>query len=449
MTMNIPNNVKYIMDKLEAAGYEAYLVGGCVRDFLMGKEPKDYDVATNATPQEMKAALEGADVKIVDTGVKFGTLTVIRDSLPVEVTTYRAEGRYSDGRHPDEVAFSETLAEDLSRRDFAMNAVAFNETSGFVDPFNGMVDIENRVIRCVGDPEERFSEDALRIMRAIRFSSSLDFDIEEGTKAAIFACKSDLEKVSRERIQKELTELLCGTGVERVLREYYSVIGEIIPEILPMVGFDQKTPYHIYDVWEHTIKVVTAIPPIPVLRFSALFHDIGKPPCFTQGKDGVGHFFGHPEVSYDMADEIMRRLKFSNDLRNDICLLVRWHDLRPESTDKSVRKVLMKVTPRLFEEWIEIKRADNRGQAPFLADRQQDITDVMKIGRRLIDTEGTLSLKSLNITGKDIMAMGVEEGPEIGRIMDVLLSLVLEERILNDADLLAAAAAEIINQEKD
>ena len=443
MTIIIPDEIKYILSVLNAAGHKAYIVGGCVRDALMAREPKDYDVTTSAHPEEVMR-LFSAD-KVIDTGSKHGTVTVIHNGAHIEVTTFRKDANYSDGRHPDSVSFSDSIEEDLSRRDFTINAMAYSETDGLIDPFGGMQDIDKRMIRTVGNPFDRFDEDSLRMLRALRFSSALGFDIEEKTKEAILSRKNDIEeRVSKERIQKELEGILLGEHAERVLREYSDVIGIAIPEIIPMVGFDQKTPYHIYDVWEHTIRVVGGMPKDSVSRLAALFHDIGKPYSFLQGEDGVGHFYGHPEVSYVMADSIMRRLKFDNATREEVIALVRWHDLRPEPTDKSVRRVITKVSPELFDKWIAIKKADNRAQSPMVSDRMEQIEEIEKIGHRLIEEEGALSLRTLNISGRDIMSLGINEGPIVGKIMNLLLEEVLEEKIGNNREELFERAKSVI-----
>ena len=439
MKIFIPEEIKYIISTLEESGYKAYIVGGCVRDTIMGREPKDYDVTTDATP-DVTSEIFSAD-KVIDTGSKHGTVTVIHNGVHVEVTTFRKESVYSDGRHPDSVVFSDSIEEDLSRRDFTINAMAYNDSEGIVDPFGGRGDIEKRIIRTVGEARERFNEDSLRMLRALKFSSELCFDIEEKTEAAIFERKNDIEtRISKERIQKELEGILTGDDVEKVLRKYADVVGVAIPEIIPMIGFDQKSPYHIYDVWEHTIRVVGGSPNNSVSRFAALFHDIGKPSCFSQGEDGVGHFFGHPEVSYEMADCIMRRLKFDNATRQDVLTLVRWHDVRPEVTEKSVRRAIMKVTPELFDSWVAITRADNGAQSPSLSGRLEKIAAIEEMGHRLIEEEGALSLRTLNIKGGDIMSLGVVEGPEVGRIMNILLEEVLEERLANDREELMSRA---------
>ena len=460
----IPKEVEYVMKSLMDAGYEAYLVGGCVRDFLMGLAPKDFDVTTNAEPEEVHEVFgaseergtptnkergipadneQEADAHIIDTGLKHGTVTVVRNHIPVEVTTYRTESTYSDGRHPDEVKFSKSLEEDLARRDFTMNAIAYNpfqestdnkELGLVVDPYNGQVDIENRVIRCVGNPMERFAEDGLRIMRALRFSSVLGFEVEEATSEALFSEKDRLDVVSRERIQKELQGILCGNDVERVLRDYAEVIEKVIPEIRPMIGFDQKNKYHIYDVWEHTLRVVSGIPGKPELRLAALFHDIGKPECFTLDENGVGHFYGHPGVSRKMADSIMRRLKFDNKTREKVLTLVEWHDLRPSSTDRSVRKTLARVGEELFLDWLALKRADNGAQSHLAFDRRSQFDEVEEIGRRLIETEGVISVKTLEISGEDLMNLGYESGPELGEVLQRLLQDVLDGEIANNRE---------------
>ena len=444
MNIIIPKEIEYFVEQLTKAGHKAYIVGGCVRDVIMGREPKDYDIATDARP-ERTAEIFSED-KVIDTGSKHGTMTVIHDGVHVEITTFRKDAVYSDGRHPDSVTFSDSIQEDLARRDFTINAMAYNDEDGLIDPFGGRDDIEKKIIRTVGEPEERFNEDSLRMLRAIRFSSTLSFEIDEKTKATIFEKKSDiLERVSAERIQKELEGILVGEDVERVLREYVEVIGVIIPEVLPMVGFDQRTPFHIYDVWEHTIRVVGGMPADPVSRLAGLFHDIGKPPCFLQGEDGVGHFFGHPEVSHNMAYDIMKRLRFDNATIADVLLLVKWHDLRPAATEKAVRKVIMKVTPELFDKWVAIKRADNGAQAPSMADRQSGISAVELVGKELMASEEALSLKTLRINGRDIMSLGVSEGPVVGKIMSMLLDEVLEEAIPNEHEALMKRAEELKN----
>ena len=447
MINTLPKEIEYVTKELVDAGYEAFLVGGCVRDFLMGKIPKDYDVTTNATPEEIhrvfesKESTDGKDdgPHLIDTGIKHGTVTVIKNHIPVEVTTYRRESKYSDGRHPDSVEFSKSLEEDLARRDFTINAIAYgwrnnSPLAELVDTYNGKVDIERRIIRAVGNPGDRFEEDALRIMRSLRFASVLDFEIHEETSKALIRDCRKLGRISKERIQKELEGLLCGKGVERVLRDYADVIEVIIPEIEPMIGMDQCTPYHIYDLWEHTIRVVSGIPADPVLRLAALFHDIGKPLCFTKDEKGIGHFYGHPEESAKMTNDIMRRLKFDNKTREAVYNLVLWHDLQPVPTEKSVRKTISRVGAEGFDGWLALKRADNGAQAPGLGERLEVLSRVEEIGHGLIEAEGEMSLRTLRVKGKDLMDMGLEEGPRVGEILNLLLQEVLEERLPNQRE---------------
>lgn len=440
----LPKEVERIMEIITNAGFDAYLVGGCIRDFLMGEKPKDFDVTTDATPEEIHRVFDSrGEVHLIDTGIKQGTVTAILNHVPVEVTTFRKESSYSDNRHPDQVTFSKSIEDDLARRDFTMNAIAYNPRGNgeFVDLFYGQVDIKNSLVKAVGDPDERFREDALRIMRALRFASQLDFEIDEATARAMKTLKDSLNNISRERIQKELEGILCGKAVERILRDYREIIEVIIPEITPMVGLDQCTPYHIYDVWEHTIRVVSGISREPVLRLAALFHDIGKPSCFTKDEDGVGHFYGHPEVSTEIARRIMNRLKFDNHSKDKVLTLVRWHDLRPEPTERSLRRVLVKLGKENFDGWIQIKRADNRAQSHIVSDRQVVIDQLEEIGHRLIEREGVLSVKSLDISGRDLMNLGLKEGPSVGRILQLLLEDVMEQRISNSRD-------ELINRAK-
>ena len=290
----LPAQVNTALARLHDAGYEAYIVGGCVRDRIMGREPKDYDITTSALPEQTAAVFAGE--RIIETGMKHGTVTVLLDGEPLEITTFRIDGTYSDSRHPDAVTFTPSLREDLARRDFTMNAMAYSSETGLVDPFGGQADIAAKYIRCVGDPDLRFREDALRILRALRFSSVLGFPIEPETDgAARYLCLL-LKKISAERVFSELKQLLCGPDVRRVLLDYAGVLGAVLPEILPMQGFDQRNPHHCYDILEHTAAAVEAMPPEPALRLAALLHDVGKPECFFTDEDGVGHFYGHPKA---------------------------------------------------------------------------------------------------------------------------------------------------------
>ncbi len=330
--MKLAPQVNTALELLEAAGYEAYLVGGAVRDFVRDSSPaKDWDIATNALPEQVKAVFAG--FRLIETGLKHGTVTVVIDHIQLEITTYRVDGGYTDHRHPDAVSFTRSLKEDLERRDFTMNALAYHPAAGVVDLVGGRADIEAGLVRCVGDPDRRFREDGLRMLRALRFASVYGMTIEPGTAAAVHRNRALLERIAAERVQAELTKLLCGRGAAAVLRSFADVLEVLIPELVPMFGFDQRNPHHDRDVWEHTIAVVEHTPPEPVLRWAALFHDMGKPSCFSLTEDGVGHFFGHAEQGAVMTERILDRLRFDRDGRERIARLVRYHDM-PLTADR-------------------------------------------------------------------------------------------------------------------
>ncbi|MDR3729017.1 MAG: HD domain-containing protein, partial [Oscillospiraceae bacterium] len=321
----IPSYVARVLTELEARGFQAFCVGGCVRDCLLGRVPEDWDVTTSALP-EQTMALFGQQA--VPTGLRHGTVTVVSGGKGVEVTTFRVDGAYGDNRHPDSVTFTRSLPEDLARRDFTVNAMAMDLRGRIQDPWGGQADLERRCLRCVGEPERRFREDALRVMRGLRFSAVLGFDLEEETAAALVRCRELLGHIAVERLREELVKLLCGPQAAQVLRRWPQVVEVILPEIGPLVGFDQHNRHHCYDVWEHTLHVLDAVEPVPVLRCAALFHDMGKPECFALDEAGGGHFMGHPVVSRRIAEAIMTRLRFDNATREQIALLVEWHDHR-------------------------------------------------------------------------------------------------------------------------
>ena len=350
--------------ELEAAGYEAYLVGGAVRDFVRDSSPaKDWDIATNALPEQVKAVFAG--FRLIETGLKHGTVTVVIDHIQLEITTYRVDGGYTDHRHPDAVSFTRSLKEDLERRDFTMNALAYHPAAGVVDLVGGRADIEAGLVRCVGDPDRRFREDGLRMLRALRFASVYGMTIEPGTAAAVHRNRALLERIAAERVQAELTKLLCGRGAAAVLRSFADVLEVLIPELVPMFGFDQRNPHHDRDVWEHTIAVVEHTPPEPVLRWAALFHDMGKPSCFSL-TDGVGHFFGHAEQGAVMTERILDRLRFDRDGRERIARLVRYHDMPLTADRKRIKRLLSKHGVEAARQLIGLHRADTLGQSAVL-----------------------------------------------------------------------------------
>lgn len=430
----LPEGVARALSMLEAAGYEAFIVGGCVRDALMGIPPKDYDITTSAQPGQTKAVF--ADFHVIETGIQHGTVTVMMEGMPLEITTYRTEGTYSDNRHPDSVAFTTSLREDVARRDFTMNAIAYSPARGLIDHFGGEADIREGVIRCVGDPDTRFREDALRMMRGIRFASVLDFRIEENTAAAIRGNKERIPSVSAERIQVELTKLLCGDNVRSVLMDWWDVLGTVIPEILPMHGFDQKTPYHIYDVWEHTAVAVQETPPVPYLRLSALLHDVGKPSSFFTDEKGIGHFYGHPAVSARMAEEILTRLKYDNVTRRRVITLVKEHDRIIEPKETAVKRALSRLTPEVFFDLLTIKRADNLAQAPNYRDRLETYDTMEDMARDMLAKNECISVASLAVNGNDLIALGMKPGKEIGEMLSHLLDRVIRGKLENDRDVL-------------
>lgn len=439
--MYLPEPVREAIGRLQAAGFAAYAVGGCVRDARMGRSPGDYDLATAALPQETERVFAGE--KRIETGIRHGTVTVLLGGMALEITTFRVDGTYSDSRRPDSVAFTPSLPEDLRRRDFTVNAMAYSPGEGYVDPFGGAEDIQNRVIRCVGDPEERFREDALRVLRALRFASVLEFQIEPATAAALRRQAPSLERVSPERVSAELTKLLLGPGARGVLLEYSDVLRAVLPELWPMVGFDQRNRHHIYDVWEHSAVTVENVPPDRVLRWAALLHDSGKPACFTLDEAGEGHFYGHPAESARIAEEVLRRLRFDNATRERIVTLVRQHDRQMEDTDPAVKRALSRLGEETYFQLLELKRGDNLAQSPEFRGRLELCHRLEARARALLAQGSCFSLRDLAVKGGDLLAAGMKPGPELGETLDWLLDAVLEGRCDNDkAALLALAKKE-------
>lgn len=432
--IKMPSEVKEILDKLHKSGFEAFIIGGCVRDSLRSQSPKDYDITTSALPDEVKTVF--SEYRIFETGIKHGTVTVMVNTTPIEITTYRIDSEYSDNRHPDKIIFTKSLREDAARRDFTMNAIAYNNESGLVDYFGGCNDIKNGIIRCVGDPDKRFNEDALRIIRALRFASVLNFKIEKNTQTSIFNNKELLMNVSVERISSELLKLLCGCNAKQIIMEYVDVLGVVIPELLPMKGFEQKNYHHIYDVLEHTATAVESIEPSPTLRLAALFHDVGKPPCFFIGNDGLGHFYGHSRVSADMTNEILKRLNFDNATRCLTVTLVKAHDVQIEKTEKSVKRALNKYTPDVFFKLIKLKRADNSAQNPEFFYRKKDYDELESIANKIINEKQCFCMRDLAINGKDLINCGIEPGPKMGKILCRLLDMVISGKLENSKDIL-------------
>ena len=441
-TISLPRSVSTIIQTLEAAGFEAYAVGGCVRDSLMNKAPADWDICTNALPEQTLQAL--GKENIVPNGIKHGTVTVRFENTNYEITTFRTEGAYLDNRHPSEVTFVRDLNEDLSRRDFTINAIAYHENGGVVDPFDGQKDISSRLIRCVGDPDKRFGEDALRMLRALRFASRLGFVIDPPTAESIHRNKSLLLHISAERIMSELLQLLLGAHVEQVLMEYHDVLSVFIPELKPMKGFRQRNPHHIYDIWQHTVKVTAAVESDPILRLTAFFQDIGKPACFTIDEKSVGHFHGHPDVGAAMAQDILRRLKNDNQTIRTVVMLIKLHDLRPPATAANVRKFVARTGTEWFPALLELKRADAKGQNPLMLEMKlRYIDELEEIYCRELANHAVFSLKQLAVNGNDLQQLGVPKGERIGELLHLLLALVIEDELPNDRERLLAEAKKL------
>lgn len=439
----IPSGVRNVLHVLDGAGYEAWLVGGCVRDHMMGLPPKDFDVATSATADRVIAAFAG--FRVIGTGLKHGTVTVLSEGVPVEVTTYRVDGSYSDGRHPDKVTFTSDIADDLSRRDFTINAMAYAPEKGYLDCFGGRDDLAGKIIRCVGDPDRRFGEDALRILRALRFASRLGFAIEPSTAQAIHRQRELLGKIAVERITQELFGLLCGDGAGSVMRQFSDVMAQIIPPLGRMYGFEQHNPHHDSDVWEHTLRAVDASPRDRVLRLAALLHDIGKPDCFAMGSDGIGHFYGHPAKSREIAEDIFDRyLRVDNRTKERVLFLVERHDEKLIPDRKILRRRMAKYGEDALRQLIALSRADLAGQAEqTAADLLQELDEAERILEELSSESLCLTLRDLAINGGDLMAMGVPKGPEVGRILKELLADVCDEKLVNTPEALRKRAAEM------
>lgn len=436
--MILPPQVNTAISMLYAAGYEAFLVGGAVRDYVRDNSPaKDWDITTNALPAQVESVFSG--YHLIETGLKHGTVTVVIDHEPIEITTYRIDGDYSDHRHPDSVHFTRSMKEDLERRDFTMNALAYSPQKGIVDLVGGRKDIEDGIVRCVGDPNHRFQEDGLRMLRALRFASVYGMAIEAETASAIHRNKELLKGIAAERIQVELTKMLCGKGVTKVLEEFSDVIAIPIPEILPMFHFEQRNPHHDKDVWDHTIAVIESITPEPVLRWAALLHDIGKPSCFSLAEEGIGHFFGHSDQSTSMAESILSRLRFDNASKEQIVRLVRYHDMPITADRKPIKRLLSKHGEDATRQLIELHKADTLGQSAICRHRIAIFEEVSQMINEILQEESCFTLKDLAANGHDMMTLGFQ-GPTIGRVLQECLDAVLDEQIPNEHEALMAFA---------
>lgn len=442
MKIILPENARFIIDRLQHGGYSCYAVGGCVRDSLMGKEPHDWDFTTSALPDEIEAAF--SDHQTVTIGKRFGTVAVILDGHPYEITTFRVDGDYSDTRHPDEVSFSSSLRDDLSRRDFTVNAMAYNDDDGLIDDYDGRVDLKYGVIRCVGEASLRFSEDALRILRALRFASALGFSIEPATSSAILSLRDKLSDISAERISAELLKLLCGEHVDFILRRYRSVFAVFIPELTATFDFEQNTKHHNRDVYRHTVASVKNIEPDPLLRTVMLFHDIGKPMSRTVDRFGTSHYKNHPVLGAAMTEEILRRLKMPGAFIEEVSLLIRCHDVRFSPDTAELKRYLNLLGEEKMQKLFRIQRADILAQSMYLRQEKLDTLSLVEEEcRRILDDHECYCLKMLAVNGSDLLHMGITSGELIGRILDTLLDKVIRGELENDKPALTEAALTI------
>lgn len=434
MKIELPKKVQMIIQNLQLHGYEAYAVGGCVRDSILARRPEDWDITTSAKPEEIKKLFR----RTVDTGIEHGTVTVLIGKDSFEVTTYRIDGVYEDSRHPKEVIFTNQLEEDLRRRDFTINAMAYNDEVRLVDVFGGMKDLNHHLIRCVGNAEERFSEDALRILRAVRFSAQLDFPIEEQTSEAVKKLAPSLKNISAERIQVELVKLLTSNHPEKIQDAYNLGITKIIlPEWDAMVGVEQKTPHHKYDVAEHTLHALKNVKKDKILRLTMLFHDMGKPSMKTTDEKGVDHFKGHALVSEEIARKILRRLKFDNDTVKKVTRLVCYHDYRIEATPQNVRRAMNRIGVELFPYYLAVRMADVKAQSPYKRrEKIENIVAMREVYQETLLNGDCVTLRDLAVGGRDLMELGMQPGRELGSMLSELLEWVIDEPECNKKEIL-------------
>ncbi len=427
--IKLPEKAAETIECLESAGFETYVAGGCVRDSLLGRIPHDWDLCTAATPEQMKKVFSGK--RILETGLAHGTLTLLTSGGPIEITTFRVDGKYSDGRRPDAVQFVSRLQDDLNRRDFTIGAMAWSPKRGLSDPFGGRSDLYNKILRAVGNPDERFSEDGLRILRGIRFASQLGFSMEPETSLAMRRQIGMLDSVSNERIREEFNGILCGRYVCRALRDFSDIIFYVLPELKPMLGCVQQNPNHLYDVWEHSIRAVGQVPASPPLRLAMLLHDSGKPSCKTIDENRIGHFHGHSKASKKIAEAIVRRLRYSNADSETITKLVEQHDMPLGGSEKIVRRRLAQLGEKRFRELLAVKKGDAVGQGTH-PERIMELRDLERRLNMVISQDACFSLKQLAVNGSDIKALGLS-GPKVGQMLQKLLEAVLDENINNDS----------------
>ena len=436
--INAPDYAVKAVLALEQNGFEAFFAGGCVRDSLIGREPEDWDIATSAEPEKVMAVFNGQ--KVIPTGIKHGTVSIVTNGQSIEITTYRVDGKYSDNRRPDSVTFTGNLRADLARRDFTINALAYHPEKGIVDYFNGTGDIRKGLIRCVGNPDARFGEDALRILRGARFACTLGFKVEDATLSAMIRLRGLLDRIAAERISKELSKAILGPGFSDFFLKNPEILTLIIPGLQACVGFDQHSKYHQYDVYSHIIHAVGNAPADMIIRLALLFHDMTKPECLTVDNEGEGHFYGHSKTGETAAIGALAGLRYDHFTVNRAALLIRYHDtpILPEA--RNVKRWLNKIGEEAFRQLLEVQRADNHAKVPSLAEKR--LKDLRLSGDVLehVLAEGQIfSLKDLAVDGGDLMSAGVLKGPAVGRMLDYLLGQVMDGRLENRKEILLEA----------
>lgn len=436
--MELPFQIAEILSRLENFGYQAYVVGGCVRDYLMGLEPHDFDITTSAKPSETENVF--SDCRVIETGISHGTVTVLYKGCSVEITTFRVDGEYSDGRHPDSVTFTRHVEDDLARRDFTINGIAYSPKIGFIDPFNGAEDIKKRIIRCIGDPGERFGEDALRILRALRFSAVLGFEIENKTTDKVISMRDHLYKVSAERVFSELRRMLCGKNIKSVMMSYPEIFSLIVPELKEQVGYDQGSRYHNSTLYEHTARAVEAAPETDVMRLAMLFHDTGKPRCRTVDENGECHYLGHAGISAEIADRNLRKLKSSNALREHVCEIVKYHDVPVDTSKKTIRRALSKHGLDVFIDIQYAHIADDSAKAEFCLERIPKALEAINEARLIWEEKPAMSIKELAVSGNDLKLF-IPPSPFMGQVLQTLLKEVMDGTLPNEKNALINRAS--------
>ena len=440
--MKLPENILKAIEILAGNGFEAWVVGGCVRDMIMGKAPADYDITTNALPQQTAECFK--DYPVIETGIKHGTVTVVMNGENVEITTYRVDGEYLDNRRPENVSFTRSLKEDLKRRDFTMNAICYNPEKGLYDPMGGEEDVKKSLIRCVGEPDKRFSEDGLRILRALRFAAQTGFEIEENTARSIRKNKNLIKNISAERIFVELKKLLCGSMAHKVIEEYYEVLGVFLPEILPMAGFEQRTKYHCYDVLTHTLEALKNCEKNEVVRLAVFLHDIGKPSSYFADSDGTAHFKGHAAVGADMARNILTGLKADNDTKNKVCALIEAHSEKITVNETEIKKYISQKGFEFAKLLIKVKKADASAKSPEYRN-VDELVQAEKIIAQIEKRGEPIFLSDLAVNGNDLTELGVS-GKQVGEMLHSLLETVLSGETENDRGILLNKAEEMKNE---